>query len=247
MDATEAALRISLEIIIQILDLLPLNDLLVAAQRVNRIWRSIILGSPHLQQKLFSLFFTPSDGPPTMNPILEPIFSICFKPPPSWHFIQEFQTPKWERNPDVFLRKESSWRKMLVVNSSMSRLKVFKKWQDDHEIVSEKWCSENTVELESAGLRMGTLYDLTFGFCKEKTNHRLFMVEWRNDVRFRSGIFGDALNEYWRGYRYYGKDRSKDREVVEVCLRASNYPDRDEWGMKKEADKEQKTELLNMF
>ena len=94
---------------------------------------------------------------------------------------------------------------------------------------------------------MGILYDLTFGFCKEKKDNCLFMVEWRNDVRFEGGIVGEALNENWRRCRYYGKNRSKDREVVEVCLRATNHPDYDVWGIKKKIEEDQRSKLLNMF
>lgn len=105
------------EILESILVQLDLRSLLTSAQRVCRSWTTLVRESPSLQN---ALFFAPVKGgePHILNPLLAeefPSFFPVHTSPSSDGFtfqtLTMVQTP--ERKP-AFLRKEASWRRMLV-------------------------------------------------------------------------------------------------------------------------------------
>jgi len=101
------------ELLTQILHLIPISDLLVTAQRVDRTWRSLIQNTLSLQK---AFFLAPShEEPPSLNPFLKrfPFFESAVVGV-SFRNGNGFL---WYLNPEVFKRSEASWREMLLMSN----------------------------------------------------------------------------------------------------------------------------------
>ena len=153
---------------------LPLQDLLVKAQRVSREWMTAIDSSIALQQ---ALFFYPSeiDSPLHVNPLLRKAFPPWFR---TTNNICKGQTVAasfpWASTPearDAILRKDASWRRMLPCQPPKNIL----------EVTGKKNIKEGIFELKGTvgvqdGVRMGSLYD--FGFDSVRKHVSTFWIQW---------------------------------------------------------------------
>ena len=104
-----------------ILSLLPIMDLLISAQLVNRTWHNVIENTIPLQAALF-LTSSSSTTPRIPNPLLKTNFPQWFqalssfskkRPRPT---ASDFYLLKWAPRPSAFRRREALWRRMLVVS-----------------------------------------------------------------------------------------------------------------------------------
>ncbi|KAG4428361.1 hypothetical protein IFR05_016155 [Cadophora sp. M221] len=141
---------------------LPIQDILIHAQRVNRNWKSAV-DSLSVQQALF-LSPRPS-GPclkPEFNPLLVEKFPHWFKPTQRKGTGREkrgwqFEELEWGSNTEkcaAYSRKEASWRRMLPVQPPATILEVR---QAEH-YQTGSYLTVGQVEFEE-GVRMGTTYD----------------------------------------------------------------------------------------
>ncbi|KAH8687342.1 hypothetical protein BGZ60DRAFT_6159 [Tricladium varicosporioides] len=186
---------------------LPLQDLLVNAQRVNRTWKEQIKTSVALQQKLFFQSW-PENGTGEFehNSLLEGIFLPWLsgieprgatKPRHQHNHYESFENMKWAATGDsrkAVLRKDASWRRMFPMQPPPRYLNVVKYCHDQ--------LGDVTLYGEahfSSGLRMGSLYD----FVEEQVSIPItsFAIIWhdRDREKFEGG------NE-------------KSRETTEVIL-----------------------------
>lgn len=120
------------ELLENIMIYLPERDLLVNAQRVNRLWRSIITTFSTLQQKLYFLPIPPTkdNAEGIVNPILLELFPPWFKGferNTSRASINrdDFRNLDWNSSiakREAYRRKDASWRHMLVIQPPISRL-----------------------------------------------------------------------------------------------------------------------------
>jgi hypothetical protein len=133
---------------------LPISSLL-RLQRLNRTFNTVISTSPSIQR---ALFFSPApaSSDPCPNPLLKHkpsawfldrrrSNSIAYR---SWHWPDSDEL-KWdgerEAKRHVYGREEASWRRMLVVQPPVTRLKVGKGELRD----------EGGVRLGMLGVKMG--------------------------------------------------------------------------------------------
>jgi len=159
------------ELLESILCSLPLNDLLLNAQLVSRSWRHAVQGSPSLSQKLFKHPGRRSNRQRKVifNPLLQHAFPHFFPlSSESVHtetdFLRRQRTAKSpsEFSPanrrvalESYLRKEASWRSMMIVQPPVTQLEIV---YTSHEEICDCFC-RGTFECED-GLRMGMFYDL---------------------------------------------------------------------------------------
>ena len=141
---------------------LPINDILVNAQRVNRDWKAAVDSLP-VQQALF-FAPVPSDRGliPEFNPLLVEKFSPWFKSTErkgsgrgsrGWQFT-ELEWGSSKEKCAAYVRKEASWRRMLPVQPPAT---IFEVRQASHyQLGSDLEVGQITFE---DGVRMGTLYD----------------------------------------------------------------------------------------
>lgn len=103
------------ELVALILNNLPIHDLLFNAPLVSPTWHQTILTTPALQE---ALFFKPSLSPKPIeiNPFLKDAFPAYFQL--SWQYfgVPDLRGLPWDRHPEIFRRKEASWRRMLLWN-----------------------------------------------------------------------------------------------------------------------------------
>ncbi|ESZ90792.1 hypothetical protein SBOR_8821 [Sclerotinia borealis F-4128] len=108
------------ELVEQILLDLPLTDLLVRIQRVNKIFHTIVDTSPPLQRKLFFASDTTTSGSTTRyNPLVHQWFHAYVKPERStraylYGLPVDANRIKFERT-RAFMYEDASWRRMLAV------------------------------------------------------------------------------------------------------------------------------------
>lgn len=120
------------EILEMILLQTDMRTLLTSAQRVCRAWLHLITKSPSIQK---ALFFTPmkdSDrGSDTkrINPLLADAFAPIFPPKDgSEKHKFDFSNLNWTKDPSSmarFVRKDASWRRMLVQQPPLPELGLF--------------------------------------------------------------------------------------------------------------------------
>jgi hypothetical protein len=189
------------ELLEAILLQLPIYDLLVNAQRVNRTFYNNTRCSPSLQCKLF--FSVPStkseisDSKDTgiaaaqepierddveFNPFLQRAFPPWFSDMGSastilrlWG-IREFRALDWNRSEartNAYSRADASWRRMLVSQPAVTSLEIVRK-------ISQLGVrSEQGGELHfQDGIRMGTLYDLVENHIFSKSPICSFALRW---------------------------------------------------------------------
>lgn len=104
----------TLELLELVLLQLHPRTLLTSALRVNYQWHDTITSSAKIQE---ALFFKPAPvgSDPEVNPILQEVFPIFFDG--IWHTYYSFNNlpmAACDEKTDAFLRREASWRHMLV-------------------------------------------------------------------------------------------------------------------------------------
>lgn len=120
------------EILEMILARVDMRTLLTSAQRVSRCWSDLISNSPSIQK---ALFFTPIMNSEwgikmkTFNPLLTETFPSIF---PAKDGRQDSQFPlcdlpttKDAKKMDRLVRKDASWRKMLVRQPPIFEIGIF--------------------------------------------------------------------------------------------------------------------------
>ncbi|KAJ7301748.1 hypothetical protein DFH08DRAFT_667471, partial [Mycena albidolilacea] len=143
------------ELLELILSCLPMRDLLVTAPLVSKTWQALTL-TPALQR---TLFFRPDlSSEPAQNPLLLMLFPPFFaaeKPRRwSWPDAEAIQSMPCAKAPEVFKRREASWRRMLVIQPPAPKMIVTEHCHARHGDF------ERSAVLDDPCLRMGVLYDL---------------------------------------------------------------------------------------
>ncbi|KAE8422264.1 hypothetical protein BDV36DRAFT_245462, partial [Aspergillus pseudocaelatus] len=119
------------EVLELILLQLDLRTLLTSAQRTCRAWRTLIQDSPALQR---ALFFMPgtgdSSGRKVSNPLLVEAFPFVFDTSTNMTFpeyrdgecLSTCRMAKYPETQTAFLRREASWRRMLLQQPPVFKL-----------------------------------------------------------------------------------------------------------------------------
>ena len=161
------------ELVQEMLLQLDLRTLLTSAQLVCRQWLAIIATSPTLQQALHLKPSRPSrEGDPAPNPLLVEAFPFWYDDAGDGKIGDRlFKTLPLAKRRRVFMRKDVSWRRMLVAQPPVTRLGLATKYHgmDDKHAVFE-------VREFPDGLRMGELYDLGHAWLRWKRAN--FQVLW---------------------------------------------------------------------
>jgi hypothetical protein len=153
------------EILEQILLRLDMRTLLTSAQRVCVRWRNMIAESLIIQQ---ALFFKPvqnaSSAFPfkTPNPLLAELFAPWFISGRT-HALSPQDMPMAAdgRNKAAFLRGDASWQRMLVRQPPVFSL-LLVQGSDEMAGTGYRVSSLTLKDGKENGLRMGSLYDLTW-------------------------------------------------------------------------------------
>ncbi|KAJ9132396.1 hypothetical protein NKR19_g9328 [Coniochaeta hoffmannii] len=178
--ADEASHRVlrTTELLELILLQLPIQDLLVDAQRVSRTWKAVIDSSPALQQALFfqaSPTTPPTPQPVSFNPLLQKAFPHWFRPSPDCcRGAKVAASLPWASSPDsraAFMRADSCWRRMLPCQPAKRVLEVVGKSNTSRGIFE----SNGTARFDDA-IRMGRLYD--FGFQVLRQYVSTIWIQW---------------------------------------------------------------------
>ncbi|KAK0100832.1 hypothetical protein ONS95_007279 [Cadophora gregata] len=141
---------------------LPINDILINAQRVSSKWKAAVDSLP-VQQVLFFAPLPSDRGlKPQFNPLLAEKFPAWFKPTErkgshrgsrGWKF-EELEWGSTKEKCAAYVRKDASWRRMLPVQPPAT---IFEVRQASHyQMGSYLKVGHITVE---DGVRMGTVYD----------------------------------------------------------------------------------------
>ncbi|KAJ4301079.1 hypothetical protein N0V90_003169 [Kalmusia sp. IMI 367209] len=172
MSAQQRALETA-ELLEAILAQLSPRDLLLA-QRISRPFYQTIKNSPHLQILLFfrQSFAKAPDGW-CLNQLLREQFLPWFVTPqplnrnPGYEHIQLLDGLDVEKRREAFLRKEASWRKMLLVQPSALNLEIVK-----HINSRRDYFGKTTIFAEEKSAigtaTMGTIYDITESFVRHE-------------------------------------------------------------------------------
>lgn len=166
------------ELIEAILLQLPMRDLLVHAQLVNKDFYSVITTFPSLQRKLFFVA-KPATSPQTpqdesssrfqavtchenweINPLLRNMFPPWFKNHGQFQQsgIGDLRKLDWNSSKEktaAYARREASWRRMLLTQPPVTSLGIVKSASARHGISEYK----GEIVLEG-GIKMGLLFDL---------------------------------------------------------------------------------------
>lgn len=207
-DSKRNWVRLAPEIWEMIFRQLDMRTLLTAAQRVCRTWENLIKGTPSIQK---ALFFTPIERPAnsdytnldyriTHSPLLTEAFPTVFLG--SQNTAREFRFESLDmmqnsHKMEVYIRKEASWRRMLVqqppimdfgllqimhagIGIGASRYEIPVGPQSPHRICfrrkqvnnqAEKASSE-PLDPEEKGLRMGRLFEVLL------FSHKIRYIDW---------------------------------------------------------------------
>lgn len=157
------------EILELILLQLPLQDLLVTAQRVCCAWKAVIDSSSPIQQALFFRPLHPASvaaaaphAQRPLNPLLQAAFPPWFRSThqPACPGPKVVESMPWARGDPAhraaFMRDDASWRRMLPCQPAKRVLEVAGKESSARGIFE----TNGTVGPFEDGIRMGTLYDL---------------------------------------------------------------------------------------
>ncbi|KAK8123220.1 hypothetical protein PG984_011890 [Apiospora sp. TS-2023a] len=203
------------ELLEAILGFVSMRQLLVAGQRVCKLWKDVIDRSPQLQKHLY---FRPEpaieqkgtiNAEPlstiaalaTPNPLLQDPFAYHFFPGhqkgTTWYgqrsvarlwkpeLLSEIDV-EWMTRRDAFMRAGASWRSMLVSQPPPQELVV----------VGNAHVRDNNAEVIRLGrgepVRMGFLYDLVcYGVLRHGWGHGMAHVAWAADeLRVEDDIDG---------------------------------------------------------
>ncbi|KAM7185725.1 hypothetical protein V8F33_012235 [Rhypophila sp. PSN 637] len=198
---------------------LPMQDLLVTAQRVSRAWKSAIDSSPTLQQ---TLFLRPEADVPsassvphteeaarhqqpttsfssfTFNPVLQKTFPWWFRSDPRVRSGSEaLAALPWASDPiaqAAVMRADASWRNMLPCQPPKLALELVGKRSTKHHFFEM-----NGLATFPDCIRMGTLYDL--GFEKMRIWLSGFWIQWHleQDSPGRPDRIVMFTHHTWRG------------------------------------------------
>ncbi|OQE41050.1 hypothetical protein PENCOP_c005G08219 [Penicillium coprophilum] len=158
------------EILEMILARVDMRTLLTSAQRVCRHWVNLISQAPSIQK---ILFFTPIKdsewgvGEKTINPLLRETFPSIF-PAKDRGKHHELNFSDLTMNKDTltmfrFVRKDASWRKMLVQQPPISDIGLFNVshgMMGDHAVSSIISADKKMQESGYHGIRMERLFEL---------------------------------------------------------------------------------------
>lgn len=201
------------EVVELILLQLPLQDLLVNAQRVNHLFHDLIASSRCLQQ---ALFFRPtqasSHGEMHPNSLLEKNFPPWFEG--IWMNLKyrllshhkKFMSLDWNSNKakaEAYARKEASWRRMLVAQPPVHDLIVKIHAQ---EMIGAPNQSRGELKLND-GLRMGLLYDLVQDFLEHQPTG-YFLINWFLSQQVSKDHDGEVV----------GSDDGNDKSYILIDL-----------------------------
>jgi hypothetical protein len=178
------------ELLESILLHLPLQDLLVNAQRINHTWNAIIQNSKRLQEVLFfeATSLKHIGKTPEFNPLLVQAFPPWFSISSSgngwanWNwrkYSESLDANSSEAKKEAYGRKEASWRRMLPIQPASRKLKVV--------MHSYSWVEEegNTEVVECGeGVRMGSLFN--FAGRVEEKDLVSFSMKWDLKVENRT-------------------------------------------------------------
>ncbi|KAH6682745.1 hypothetical protein B0J14DRAFT_646978 [Halenospora varia] len=205
--ASQEAVLSTVELLEAIFLQLPLQDLLVNAQRVNRMWNVEIKTSATLQQKLFFQAWPENrTGESERNSLLEAVFPPWFggieligvsKPRRRRNYYGSFEDMKWTADAEsrkAVLRKDASWRRMFPMQPPPRYLDVTKYCHG--QMGDWTVCGEAHFPY---GLRMAVLYDLA----EEEVSTPItsFSITWHD-----------------RDSEKFEEDREKLRETIGVVL-----------------------------
>ncbi|KAH7407339.1 hypothetical protein BKA64DRAFT_412782 [Cadophora sp. MPI-SDFR-AT-0126] len=141
---------------------LPLNDILINAQRVNRSWKAAVDSLPVQQALYFAALPSDCGLKPAFNPLLAEKFPHWFKPTErrgsgrgkrGWQF-EELEWGSSVKKCAAYARKDASWRRMLPVQPPAT---IFEVRQAEH-YQTGSYQKVGQIDLKD-GVRMGTLYD----------------------------------------------------------------------------------------
>ncbi|KAJ7304870.1 hypothetical protein DFH08DRAFT_671386, partial [Mycena albidolilacea] len=143
------------ELLELILSRLPMRNLLVTVPLVSKTWQALTR-TPALQR---TLFFRPDlSFEPAINPLLVMLFPPFFSGEKmrrwSWPDAEAIQSMPWAKAPEVFKRREASWRRLLVIQPPAPEMIVTEHCHARHGHF------ERSGVLDDPCLRMGVLYDL---------------------------------------------------------------------------------------
>ncbi|KAJ5975441.1 hypothetical protein N7481_009148 [Penicillium waksmanii] len=162
MAAQSRALAVP-EILTLVLQELDMHTLLVSAQRVSRMWRTVIKETPSLQAKLFLAPISPKDNNPA--PIFNPLLATKFptlipktnrtiNQPTEFVDLTTIDIALHPLKEFAYLRPEASWRHMLTQQPPAFTLASITR-SVNAEGVSLK---RSRGPRQDEGLRMGTLF-----------------------------------------------------------------------------------------
>jgi hypothetical protein len=110
----------------------------------------------------------------------------------SFRFISEWtmKDSDWAARPDAYARPEASWRRMLVIQPGIKRLKILYA-----QMTRRGWYKDREVQDCATGLRMALLYDMVTE--KLEQFRILFAFQWNmfditEDSEAREYSDGDA-------------------------------------------------------
>jgi hypothetical protein len=201
------------EVLELILLQVPLQDLLVNAQRVNHLFHDLIRSSRPLQQ---ALFFRPTQGfsheKVQYNSLLRKKFPPWFED--KWLMARTYRLSDhkhfwrldWNSSEEravAYARKEASWRRMLVAQPPVQELIV----KIRTEAMGGPMQSRGELTFED-GLRMGLFYDLVQDFVEHQPA-TYFVIRWYLPQQ----VFEDNDGEV------AGSDESDNRSYITVHLR----------------------------
>ncbi|KAJ5118410.1 hypothetical protein N7448_010119 [Penicillium atrosanguineum] len=231
--ATKKGLDIP-EILELILARMDMRTLLTSAQRVCHDWAKLISKSPSIQK---ALFFTPIKNSKwgveerILNPLLKETFPSFF---PAWdrtkHYEFNFSDLTMTKDATTmaqFVRKDASWRKMLVQQPPASDVGLFHIRHGkggDSARSSSIPAAKETQEFGNDGLRMERLFELLlFSHQVQFLAYTKARVYWSTEepILFNESSRNQNIND--RFYRILSKFGLLlyTREVKQCCKKPS--------------------------
>lgn len=162
MSAQSKALAVP-EVLTMVFQELDMYTLLVSAQRVSCMWRTVIKQTPSLQEKLFLAPISPKDNnsAPIFNPLLATKFPTLIpendrsiNQPTEFVDLTIFDIALRPTKRFAYLRPEASWRHMLTQQPPAFTLASITR-SVNAEVVGLK---RSRGPRQGEGLRMGTLF-----------------------------------------------------------------------------------------
>jgi hypothetical protein len=185
------------EILVMILRHLDLLTLLTSAQLVCQEWRQLIIATTSLQEILyFKSEDTLSSRSRLINPLLQERFPHCFPVDPETIMAEDLPL-HFDISDERFLRKEASWRRMLISQPSIKTLGIYTRHVCfptlDHCYTSVPSCDSE--------LRMEDYY-INIRKCSANNENLTFSVCWDVDKMDKQdfidkGDIDGSIPDYW--------------------------------------------------